>query len=119
MRLLLLSPLLLLSMSASAEAPAPTNRLTPPPPVLRDRGEMTDPSATQVCRDRIVAAREAHGLPRLSRDTAKPGEPLFIAAVDKRIDGCSVMVMRNNLSDIRPLPEFSDAPAQLIPLMGQ
>ena len=119
MRLLLLSPLLLLSVSASAEAPTPTDRLSPPPPALRDRGEMTDPSATAVCRDRIDRAREERGLPKLRRDKAAPNEPLLIAAVDRRVGGCSVLVMRNNLSDIRPLPEFQDAPAQLIPLKAQ
>ena len=46
----------------------------------------------------------------LQRDTAKPDEPLLIAAVDKRIDGCSVMVMRNNLADVRPLPSPDAAP---------
>jgi hypothetical protein len=119
MRTMLLLPALLLSAGASAEAPMPGERFSPPPPVLRDRGEMTDPSATPVCRDRIDKAREELGLPKLSHDTAKPPEPLFIAAVDKRVGGCSVMVMRDNLSDIRPLPQFQDAPAQLVPLKGQ
>jgi hypothetical protein len=57
-----------------------------------------------VCRDRIIEAREERGLPELRRETAAPDEPLLIAAVDKRIDGCAVLVMRNNTSDIRPLP---------------
>ena len=56
--------------------------------------------------------REDLGLPGIERETASPDEPLFIAAVDKRIDGCSVMVMRGNLADIRPLPA-PDAPARL------
>jgi hypothetical protein len=121
MRTMLLLPALLLSVGVSAEAPAPApaERFSPPPPVLRDRGEMTDPSTTPVCRDRIDKAREERGLPKLDQDTAKPVDPLYIAAVDKRIGGCSVLVMRNNLSDIRPLPEFHDNPAQLIPLKGQ
>jgi hypothetical protein len=56
-----------------------------------------------VCRDRIQEVRRELGKPALDRDAA-PQDPLFIAAVDKRIDGCSVMVMRNDTSDIRPLP---------------
>lgn len=119
MRTMLLLPVLLLSVSASAEAPSSSERFSPPPPVLHDRGEMTDPSATTVCRDRIEKAREERGLPKLRRDKASPNEPLFIAAVDRRIGGCSVLVMRDNLSDIRPLPEFSDAPARLTPLKAQ
>ena len=56
------------------------------------------------CRDRIHEVRRELGKPALERD-ASPQEPLFIAAVDKRIGGCSVMVMRNDTSDVRPLPE--------------
>jgi hypothetical protein len=67
------------------------------------------------CRDRIVLVREELGLPKLERDTASPDEPLLIAAVDKRIDGCAVMVMHGNTSDVRPLPEFQKGPGQLMP----
>jgi hypothetical protein len=119
MRILIWPPLLLLSVSASAEAPVPFNRLAPPPPVSGGPDELTDPSATRVCRDRIDRAREERGLPKLDRDKAASNEPLLIAAVDKRLGGCSVMVMRNNLSDIRPLPQYRDGPAQLSPLRGQ
>ena len=58
-----------------------------------------------VCRDRIEQVREERGLPRLDRQTATPDQPYFIAAVDHRIDGCSVMVMRQNTRDIRPIPK--------------
>lgn len=67
------------------------------------------------CRDRIVLVREERGLPKLERDTASPDEPLIIAAVDKRIDGCAVMLMHGNMSDVRPLPEFQEGHGQLIP----
>ena len=83
-------------------APAPGAGLAPPP-------------STAVCRDRIQEVRDERGLPQLERGTASPAEPLFIAAVDKRIDGCSVLVMRNNTSDIRPLP----APEDRAPLLQQ
>ena len=59
--------------------------------------------AAAVCRDRIHEVRRELGQPALERD-ASPLDPLLIAAVDKRIDGCSVLVMRNDTSDIRPLP---------------
>jgi len=36
-------------------------------------------------------------------------DPLLIAAVDKRIGGCSVMVIRNDTSDFRSLPEQGEA----------
>ena len=79
---------------------------TPEPAPVVPEANLDLPAASShaVCRDRIIEVREERGLPTLRRETATPDEPLFIAAVDKRIDGCSVLVMRNNTSDIRPLP---------------
>ncbi len=70
----------------------------------------TQDSDEAVCRDRIHEAREANGQPRLDRDTASPDRAYLIAAVDQRIGGCSVMVMRNDTSDIRPLPTPLEKP---------
>ena len=58
-----------------------------------------------VCRDRIHTVREERGLPTIRRKTADPDVPLLIAAVDHRIDGCSVMVMRHDTRDVRPIPK--------------
>lgn len=82
------------------EAPAPGIVLAQPNASL----------STRVCRDRIHEVREDLGLPGIERETASPDEPLFIAAVDKRIDGCSVMVMRDNTADVRPLPSPDNGP---------
>ena len=68
-----------------------------------------------VCRDRIEQVREERGLPRLDRQTATPDQPYFIAAVDHRIDGCSVIVMRSNTADVRPLPANPDGRGALMP----
>ncbi|HYD24298.1 MAG TPA: hypothetical protein VEB68_05845 [Croceibacterium sp.] len=65
-----------------------------------------------VCRDRIHLVREERGLPKLEREPASAEEPLLIAAVDKRIDGCSVLVMRDDIRDVRPLPTF-EGPGRL------
>lgn len=113
MRTMMLLPISLVSVSATAKSPAPLPR---PPLVSPQRGEMTDPSASPICRDRIDVVRESRGLLKLGPDAAAPTKPLFIAAVDKRIDGCSVLVMRNNASDVRPLPQFQDGPAKQTPL---
>ncbi|MBO0750226.1 MAG: hypothetical protein J2O44_07345 [Porphyrobacter sp.] len=78
------------------------------------KDEITDRSATPVCRDRIEQVREERGLPKLKREDTGSDKPLLIAAVDKRIGGCEVLVMRNNLSDIRPLPEPA-GPARMRP----
>ena len=67
------------------------------------------------CRDRIYQVREERGLPRLQRDSSNGEEALLIAAVDQRLDGCSVMVMKHDTSDIRPLPR-PEGPPRLIPL---
>lgn len=59
------------------------------------------------CKNRITEVRAANGQPKLDRRPSSPDDAQFIAAVDQRIDGCSVMVMRGDTSDIRPLPTRS------------
>lgn len=56
------------------------------------------------CRDRIHQVREERGLPELDRETIDPDEPMLIWAIDRREDGCSVMVVKDNPEDIRPIP---------------
>jgi hypothetical protein len=70
-------------------------------------------------RDRIETVRDERGLPKLDRENAAPDQPLFIAAVDRRIDGCAVMVMYNNTSDVRSLPERPAGPPRLQRIPGQ
>ena len=90
----------LLACTAASPPPAPplAERESRELQAVGDLGEA-------VCRDRIHTVREERGLPVIERGTADPDEPLFIAAVDHRIDGCSVMVMRQNTRDIRPIPK--------------
>ncbi|MBX7540724.1 hypothetical protein [Qipengyuania sphaerica] len=64
--------------------------------------------AERNCEDSIREVREASGQPQLDRGTSDGSDALFIAAVDQRIDGCAVMVMRQDTNDIRPLPQPSD-----------
>jgi hypothetical protein len=64
---------------------------------------LTAEAPRAVCRDTVQQVRRELGQPVLERD-ASPRDPLLIAAVDKRIGGCSVLVMRDDTSDIRPLP---------------
>lgn len=42
--------------------------------------------------------------PLFQREPATPHEPLAIYAVDRREDGCGMMVMLGNPDDVRPLP---------------
>jgi len=93
---------------------APMAKRLPPPapratPTMREIQAPPGPGEA-VCRDRIEEVRNGRGLPKLDRKAASPDDGLLIAAVDKRIDGCSVMVMRNDTSDIRPLPTAPDGP---------
>jgi len=100
-------PLIALVFATGAGLPqtaqVPPEQLAPPAmgPVIGVE------SPTAVCRDRIQEVRRELGQPALERDATSPA-PALIAAVDKRIDGCSVMVMRNDTSDIRPLPAPSE-----------
>ena len=102
---------LMLATGAAAETLAAPEAV-PPEPVPGVTTAQADPKA--VCTDRIHLVRQERGLPKLQRDTATPDEPLLIAAVDKRIDGCSVMVMRGNLADVRPIPEAGPPRVQRI-----
>ena len=97
-------PIIALFIATGADVPQ-TVEVRPAPdaaplmgPVLGAQG------STSVCRDRNLYVRREVGKPALERD-ATVQDPLFIAAVDKRIGGCSVLVMRNDTSDFRPLPE--------------
>ena len=73
-------------------------------------------SHTQVnCGDRIERVREELDQPKIQQETASPDKPLLITAVDKRIDGCAVMQMHNDINDLRPLPSRASGPPRLQP----
>lgn len=75
-----------------------------PEATIRELGDERD----KRCKTTLQQVREERGQPMLQRGTASPDEPLLIAAVEHRIDGCSVMIMRNDISDLRPVPEASN-----------
>jgi hypothetical protein len=107
--LIVLTPL----MTAALATPAPTPVPAPAPvPQLTQRGD----AGRQNCRGKIEQVRQERGLPKLDRGNAGDDNPMAILAVDRQIAGCDVLVMKNNTSDIRPLPEFSDAPPRMQPL---
>ncbi len=103
-------------MALGADSPSPLEDAPPSPPALRYQ---TPAPAPDGCRDRITLVREERGLLRLQREMAEPEEPLLIAGVDKRIEGCSVLVMKDNVSDIRPLPSRPKGPPMLRRLPAQ
>ena len=108
-------PLIALALTSAAAAEPLPHDVSPqqalPAPDARQPGE----SGVVPCRDSIHMVRAERGLPRLQRETASPDEPLMIAAVDHRIDGCAVMVMYHDTADVRPLPSPGTAEFQRIP----
>lgn len=79
--------------------------------VLAPREEKRDAP----CRDRIRQVRAASGQPRLESLPASPERPYLIAAVDRRIDGCSMMQIHGSASDVRPLPSAPEGRVLLHP----
>jgi hypothetical protein len=63
---------------------------------------------TAICRDRIHKAREEAGQPPLDREPATGDEPMAIWAVDRREDGCAMLVAMGDAEDIRPIPRIEE-----------
>ena len=104
MRLMYLPLIAAVSVSAG---PASTGSAPVPAPIVSQVDEAE-------CADRIETVRSTLGQPRLDAQS-EPLEPLFIAAVDKRIDGCAVLQMKGNVNDLRPIPQLRDTPPRLQP----
>jgi hypothetical protein len=69
----------------------------------------------RLCADRIEQVRDATGEPMLDRAPASSETPMLIAAVDKRIDGCAVLQMKDDVNDLRPVPVPRETPVVLKP----
>ena len=83
---------------------------------LIERAQSEAPPSEAQCRDRITRARKEAGKPPLlDREPASPDKPYHIYAVDRRQDGCAVMVMKGDVQDIRPLPAPAEEPLRIIP----
>lgn len=104
----LILPLLATALVGVGETPAAA-------PAPRASGvELARPNPDS-CQSAIRQVREGNGLPALDRGPARPGQGMMIAAVDKRIDDCRVLVMARDHRDIRPEPAPADGKAGLIP----
>ena len=106
-------PLLALVIAAPGASPeAAPNR-----PALSSAADQTLAEKKQQCRERIAMLRHARGLPPLAepdKDRAAR-EPLLIAAVDRQIEDCPVLLMYRDQDDIRAVPQPSDQRASLLP----
>ena len=106
-----------MSLALVVLAPLTISAAIPPPTEIRRSPDLTAPTDASKanCRSRIEQARHDLGQPKLDRHDASPDEPILFYAVDRLIDGCEVLVIRNNLADIRPLPQFHDGTGKLRP----
>lgn len=101
MRATLSLALLLLAASASADTP---HVVTPLPNAsFLPQGQLADSpflpgmnlanrTEPANCRTKIETVNETPRLRKLDRPSASPDNPLFIYAVDTRVDGCRVML---------------------------
>ncbi|MEM1195529.1 MAG: hypothetical protein AAGH57_05450 [Pseudomonadota bacterium] len=76
------------------------------------------------CRDRLLETSKAEGeeapiptpgIPLLRRGPDTPEMPLAIYAVDRREDGCGVMVMMGDINDVRTLPKTNPEDYRVMP----
>ncbi|HUQ13542.1 MAG TPA: hypothetical protein VM055_04625 [Novosphingobium sp.] len=74
-----------------------------------------DPTTGEACRDIISQVRAEAGRPRLERGVARPGEARAWLAVDRRYDGCRVLVPASDPRDIRPEPAAPEGPVGFLP----
>ncbi|MCH2488205.1 MAG: hypothetical protein MK010_10750 [Erythrobacter sp.] len=77
--------------------------------------DIQDPIERARCEQEIRKARAEAGKPEIERETADAEEPLLIAAVDQKLNGCSVLVMKQDTSDVRPLPARPEGPVTIEP----
>ena len=139
MRVLLIPVMALACIAAREEAPAETPLPELPPatddfaetykkllkgkPSIRFQGtynslsELLGPN----CRDRLEQAQEEapkldlRSAPLFRRKPDTPEKPLAIYAVDRRENGCGVMVMMGNPEDVRPVPSLDADDHRLMP----
>ena len=100
--------------SGETERPAESTPCDGSVSVFNPEGCPEKPITVDECEQTITQVRGANGQPALRREGAVPEDAEMIAAVDHRIDGCSVMVMHNDTLDVRPVPEPDDR-VELIP----
>ena len=83
--------------------------------VVERRGHV-EPKRSEAkgCHNTVTLARAEAGLPPVAPDSGSD-DPLHILAVEKRINGCPVLVMARDHRDIRPMPKARDGRAMLKP----
>ena len=84
-------------------------------------------TARSVCRDRLERVQDAEegletstpdplaNLRLFRRQPNTPETPLAIYAVDRRENGCGVMVMMGDINDVRPVPMTNPSDYRVMP----
>lgn len=89
---------------------------TPEQARMIEQAQSQTPPTEGQCRDRIVkaqAAPEKNDLP--AAEQSSPDKPYHTHAVDQRLAGCAVTVMKGDAKVIRPLPIPAEEPAVVVP----
>ena len=80
-----------------------------------NEGNLAEEAASESdCVDLIEQVQAGREQPLFQRRLADADEPLLYSAVDRRIEGCSVLRMHAT-GDVRPVPQPKDTPVRLIP----
>jgi hypothetical protein len=97
----------IIMLGGAAAAISPPEKLDQPAyeAPARRWADIETPSKELECRDRINQVRAAAGKPELDRSPATEEKPQLLYAVDRRIDGCGVLVPVSDPAAVRPPPE--------------
>jgi hypothetical protein len=112
-------PLVALALLNAADAPAPAP--TPSQPQTAIREFQPEAPLGKQCRDQSLPTKEEPARqPRLEREPATPGVGQIIYAVERRIDGCSVVVVKYDSADTQGSQRpFSDTTRVQTPDSGE
>jgi len=94
-------PLVALALMASVDTPAPeSGAIAGPEATIREISPFVPPG--KQCRDGATPTNDRVGRqPRLERGPATPGMGQTIYAVDRRVDGCPVILVKG--ASVQPL----------------
>ena len=77
--------------------------------------DIQDPIERARCEEEIRQVRAEAGKPEIEREPADKEAPLLIAAVDQKLNGCRMLVMKDDTSDVRPMPVRPEGPLVIEP----
>lgn len=98
--------MLMTALAAGAAALTPPQLDQPGYAVpVKPWSDIEQPSRELECRERIRQARAAAGEPPIEPRTASPEKPILHYAVDRKVDGCGVLVAVGDPAGMIPPPK--------------